>query len=207
LSGGRTRGAVVPAGRGLALSVRAGEHVRIVNTHGTQVVDTWAFADREGTEYLSMEHCREVLRSILFGVGDTLVTNLYRPILTIVADTSPGEHDTLIAACSRAMYAVHAGVADHANCVDNLRAALAGAGHAPAAPSPWNLFMAAPVDGGRRIEFRRPSCRAGDYVELRVERDGLLVFSACPDDHYPTNGGDGTPRDVRVLAGIPPLSR
>ena len=51
---------------------------------------------------------------------------------------------------------------------------------------------------GRRIAFERPNCRPGDYVELRAEMDCVLVFSACPDDVYPTNGGDGTPRDAHV---------
>jgi uncharacterized protein YcgI (DUF1989 family) len=28
--------------------------------------------------------------------------------------------------------------------------------------------------------------------------DCLMVFSACPDDVYPTNGGDGSPCDVHL---------
>jgi uncharacterized protein YcgI (DUF1989 family) len=33
---------------------------------------------------------------------------------------------------------------------------------------------------------------------MRAEMDCLMVFSACPDDVYPTNGGDGTPVDAHV---------
>ena len=33
----------IPAGHGLAVRVAAVEAVAIINTHGTQVVDTWAF--------------------------------------------------------------------------------------------------------------------------------------------------------------------
>ena len=126
--------------------------------------------------------------------------NTYRPILTLTADTSPGGHDTLIAACSREMY-LHAGRSgDHSNCADNLAAALKPHGIALGlTPSPWNLFMLAPVIDGRRIEYRRPRCRPGDYVEVRAEMDCRLVFSACPDDVYPTNGGDGTPVDAHVV--------
>lgn len=191
---------VVPAGRGLALSLSAGERARIVNTRGTQVVDTWAFVQGDLAEFLSLEHSREVRQKILFDVGDQLVTNRYRPILTLVADTSPGEHDTLIAACSRPMFAMLGRGADHANCTDNLHAALAALDlRSAVTPSPWNLFMSAPVQDGRRIEFRRPRCRPGDHVELCAELACILVFSACPDDAYPTNGGDGTPADVDVL--------
>lgn len=195
---------VVPAGRGLALALAAGQRARIINTHGTQVVDCWAFVRSDVAEFLSMEHCREVRQKILFEVGDELVTNRYRPIVTLVADTSPGDHDTLIAACSRTMYALHGRGDDHPNCTDNLHAALADVGLSSAVtPCPLNLFMSAPVRDGRGIEFRRPRCRPGDYVDLRAELDCMVVLSACPDDVYPTNGGDGRPVDAHVLI-LPP---
>ena len=188
----------VSAGTGRAFTVARGRTVRVVNTHGTQVVDTWAFA--APGEYLSLEHCREVRKKLLFDVDDTLVTNLYRPIVTLVADTSPGIHDTLIAACNRRMFELAGHGSDHANCADNLRRALAEHGvEVVTAPSPWNLFMNAPVTDGRAIDYIRPLSRPGDYVELRAEIDCLIAFSACPDDVYPTNGGDGTPADIQIV--------
>jgi len=191
---------ILDAAQGRAMPLRRGRHLRIVNTQGTQVVDTWAFAAGGVGEYLSLEHCREVLQTLYYAIGDTLVTNVQRPILTIVADTSPGTHDTLIAACNSRMYELAGRGADHANCSDNLRRALAGEGleigHVPA---PWNLFMNAPVRDGRKIEFVRPTCKAGDYVELRAAMDCLVVLSACPDDVYPTNGGSGAPSDVELV--------
>lgn len=191
---------VIPAGRGRAVALRRGGRIRVVNTHGTQVVDTWAFAQAAPVEHLSMAHCREVLQKIFFEPGDVLVTNRYTPILTVVADTSPGAHDTLIAACSRAMFRRAGRGDEHANCADNLREALAALGIGIGfTPGPWNLFMRAPVIEGRRIVFERPACRPGDYLELRAEMDCVLAFSACPDDVYPTNGGDGRPRDAHLL--------
>jgi uncharacterized protein len=189
----------IPAGRGLGVALAHGRRLRVVNTTGTQVVDTWVFPDDDPAAWLSLEHCREVLQRIVFEPGDTLIDNRYRPLLTIAADTSPGGHDTLIAACSAAMYARSGHGEDHANCADNLAAALAAHGRdLPFTPAPWNLFMLAPVSDGRRIDYVRPTSRPGDYVELRAEADCLMVFSACPDDVYPTNGGDGTPRDAHV---------
>jgi len=182
---------------GAAFALRKGQRLRVINSHGTQVVDSWAFAS--SSEYLSLEHCREVLQKLFFETGDLLLTNLYRPILTIVQDTSPGRHDTLIAACSRPMYERAGRGNDHANCADNLAAALAAHGLTSAVtPSPWNLFMQAPVKPDGHIDYVRPLSKPGDYVELRAEMDCLLAFSACPDDVYPTNGGDGTPRDVEI---------
>ena len=181
------------------MALAVGARLRVVNTPGTQVVDTWAFAMGDPLEYLSMEHCREVLQRIVFEPGDVLLSNRYRPMLEIVADSSPGGHDTLIAACSRAMYARSGAGEDHANCADNLAHALAGYGHrVPFTPAPWNLFMLAPVRDGRTIAYERPTARPGDAVEIAALADCLMVFSACPDDVYPTNGGDGRPRDAHV---------
>jgi uncharacterized protein YcgI (DUF1989 family) len=58
--------------------------------------------------------------------------------------------------------------------------------------------MLAPGVDSRSIEYQRPRCRPGDYVATRAEMDSLMVFSACPDDVYPTNGGSGIPVDVHV---------
>ncbi len=187
----------IPAGRGAAARLRAGQHLRVINTHGTQCVDTWAFVADDVSEFLSMEHSRSNLEKVYFETGDVLATNRYAPLLEIVADTSPGGHDTLIAACTEEMYTRAGRPAGHANCTDNLRAALAVLGvDAGRTPAPWNLFMLAPVEADGAIRFTRPTSAPGDYVELAALRDAIVAFSACPDDVYLTNGGDGSPADA-----------
>ncbi len=54
------------------------------------------------------------------------------------------------------------------------------------------------MPGVRQCWRQRDSrvCEPGDYVELRAEIDCVVAFSACPDDVYRTNGGDGTPADA-----------
>ena len=197
---------VVKAGAGLAVPLSAGQRLRVINTPGTQVVDTWALAANDPAEYLSMEHCREVIQRIVFEPGDVLITNRYRPILKVTADTSPGGHDTLIAACSEPMYRRAGAAPGHANCAGNLAAALAAQGlQLPFTPQPWNLFMIARVPDGRTIAYQRPLSRPGDHVEVEAQMDCIMVFSSCPDDVYPTNGGDGQPRDVDVDVISPPF--
>lgn len=87
------------------LHARSGAAVRIINTHGKQVVDTWAFdAPQDVTHYVSMEHTRASLQKIIPAQGDTLVCNRREPMLVIVDDSSPGVHDTLVASCDRFRY-------------------------------------------------------------------------------------------------------
>src|SRR3979409_35094 len=94
---------VIPARRGKAAYLKQGQSIRIVNTHGAQVVDTWAFTAGMLTEFMSMEHTRATLTKMVPKMGDGLYTNRRRKILTMTEDTSRGDHDTLIAAsdCQR----------------------------------------------------------------------------------------------------------
>ena len=48
----------IPARRGKAALVAAGQTVTVINTHGEQVVDTWAFNRTDLDEFMSNEHTR-----------------------------------------------------------------------------------------------------------------------------------------------------
>ncbi len=179
----------IPARRGKAARIRQGQQVRVVNTRGQQVVDAWAFNAGDLGEFMSMEHSRVAIGHIIPAVGDALVTNRRRPILTLVEDTSGGIHDTLFAACDRWRYETLGCTEYHDNCTDNLAAALAALGLTPPeTPSPLNLFMNIPVVDGNRVEVRPPVSTAGSWVLLRAEIDCVVAFSACPQDLLPING-------------------
>src|SRR5215470_411515 len=94
----------IPARQGKATHVRKGQTVKVINTRGQQVVDTWAFNADDMREFMSMEHSRVSLNAIIPKVGGVMVTNKRHPILTLVEDTSGGIHDTMIAACDRYRY-------------------------------------------------------------------------------------------------------
>jgi uncharacterized protein len=180
----------IPARRGKAAHVALGQHITVINIHGEQVVDTWAFNSDDLSEFMSMEHTRAHTLRLVPRVGDILRTNRRRPILTLVEDTSGGVHDTLIAACDRYRYAFLGVEGHHDNCADNLMAALTDLGlKSSHVPSPLNLFMNIPwsQDGG--LSFAAPSKPLpGSYVRLRAEMDLVIAFSACPQDVLPING-------------------
>jgi len=184
----------IPARRGKAARLAAGQSVRVVNTYGSQVVDTWAFVRDDMREFMSMEHTRIFISRLIPKIGDPLVTNHRRPILTLTADTSGGIHDTLVAACDRWRYELLGCVGYHDNCTDNLAAGLAELGLAPPeTPAPLNLFMNIPVLDGNRIDALPPISTPGSHVTLRAELDCVVAFSACPQDMVPVNGANMTP--------------
>ena len=193
----------IPARYGVAAPMPKGAIVRVINTHGQQVLDTWSFAAHDTNEFMSMEHSRASLRKAIPDVGDSYVTNMRRPILTIVADTSPGIHDTLIAACDTHRYEQLGHVGYHENCTENLHKALAEIGMtAPETPCPLNLFMNIAILEGGTLEWRPPVCAAGDAISLRAEMDCVMVFSSCPMDLLPINGKDAIPTEAHFEISI-----
>ena len=64
----------VPPRCGVAVRVGAGDLLRVINTHGTQVCDFWAFSADNPHEFLSMSHCHTELESVMPQTGDTLVS-------------------------------------------------------------------------------------------------------------------------------------
>ena len=116
-------------------------------TPGPSTRTTWPNACRWNIPRVAIGH-------IFPRPGDTMVTNKRRPILTLVEDTSPGVHDTLIAACDRWRYMLLGAGDDHDNCEDNLHNALDALGlKAPKTPSPWNMWMNIPVGADGSVSF------------------------------------------------------
>ncbi len=192
----------IPARSGAAHRMKKGQVLKVVNTHGSQVVDFWAFSEEDLGECMSMEHSRATLQRIIPKVGDTMVTNRRRPILTIVEDTSPGVHDTLIAACDVYRYQLLGCKGYHDNCTDNLGRALEAMGlKRVLTPSPFNLFMNIPVTRDNAVSFEPPVTKPGDAISFLAEMDAVVAFSACPQDMVPINGANCIPTEAhfRVL--------
>jgi uncharacterized protein YcgI (DUF1989 family) len=190
----------LPAREGIAVPLRAGERLRIINLHGGQVVDTWALARGDAREHLSMEHTRTSLGKLVPAAGDDLYSSCRRPLLKLVEDTSPGVHDTLIAACDRERYRQLGAEGDHANCADNFRRALSLCGiQTDRVPAPLNLFMNIRWDPDGRLEFLASPAQPGDHVTLEAATDVTVVLSACPMDLNPINAGGPVDVGLEVL--------
>jgi uncharacterized protein YcgI (DUF1989 family) len=190
----------IPARQGRAVRLAKGQRIKLVNTHGSQVVDTWAFAAADLGEFMSMEHTRPTLLGIMPKVGTAMLSNRRRPILTLLEDSSPGIHDTLIAACDRYRYELLGHKGYHESCTENLQRAMAALGLTPPeVPCPLNMWMNIPVRSDGSLGFEPTVAKPGDHVLLRAEMDLIAVFSACPMDITPVNGLKPTNAHFQVL--------
>ena len=188
---------VIPARCGRAVKLAKDQTLEIINTHGNQVCDFWAFVVDNMSEYMSMAHCHTALGSIFPKAGDVLVTNARNPILKFVKDTSPGVHDTVVAACDAARYK-QLGITDyHDNCMDNLRMALGTLDlKLTSIPAPFNVWMNIPVAANGTFTWEAPVSRPGDIVRFQAMQDCIAVMSACPQDVTPVNGIGNMPTEL-----------
>jgi uncharacterized protein YcgI (DUF1989 family) len=183
--------------------LNTGEAVRVVNTHGSQVVDCWAWNAYNLREWMSMEATRVWNQRLNPAIGDTFVTNQRHPILTLIEDTSPGVHDTFMAACDRRRYELLGVAAYHRNCCDNMFEGMFELGVTPPSVilASFNIFMNIRVDpDGRTLHTLPVVTKAGDSITLRAEMDCFVAFSACPQDIVNIQGrDDNTPKDVDLV--------
>ncbi|MGZ4763702.1 MAG: DUF1989 domain-containing protein, partial [Ilumatobacteraceae bacterium] len=192
---------IVPGSHGRAVRVKAGGSVRVVNTHGTQVVDFWAIRADRPEIAMSMQHSRIRWRNLRPRPGDEMLDEERATILTLLEDTSPGVHDTVIAACDPFRYAQLGAAPGHRSCCVNFAEALAelSISRTSPVPAPLNLFMNIPWDLEGNITFEPTVSAPGDSVLFRAEVDVIAIASACPMDIVPINGpGGGTPVDIEL---------
>lgn len=199
---------------GLAVEVRRGDHLRVTDLHGKQVVDMAVFNLDNLREKLSTTYTRARNTLLVDGeyvardhvtTGDSLMSTIARPMLAILEETPEpkGVHDTHARMCNRTLYEMH-GVDSRDGCLEIISSAVEPYGLlAEDLPDTFDIFMNYYHDCDQRRWFiGEPVTKPGDYIEFRAEMDVLVGLSNCPMDVLsPCNGWHCTPVQVEVFAG------
>lgn len=190
---------IVEAGDGFVGMIPAGGSFRITDLAGNQAADTLLYDAAElDNRYSAMDTIREQGAVYLTAGSHLLSTNL-DVLATITADTC-GRHDTVGGACSQESNVVRYGMHtrhQHACRETFLRyGSQVGIGAAQLGHN-INFFMNVPMTGHGGLTFADGVSAPGKYVELRAERDIILLISNCPQLNNPCNGWDPTP--IRLL--------
>ena len=183
----------IPAGQGAGVRLKRGERLRVIDPEGGQSGDLLAYS-ADGSENLSNGRTFDYGGTIYVSTGNVLWSDRSNPMLTILAD-DVGRHDMLYSSCSLEMFRMQYGVTGyHANCNDNLSAALRELGITPGPlPTALNFFMGVQVEPDGRLTFLPPRSRAGDSMVVRAEMDLAIALSACPAS---TCNGGGPPKPL-----------
>jgi len=184
---------------GRALTVTAGQLLRIIDPLGEQVSDLVSFARDDASEWLSSGRTIDYANTIYLTTGHTLYSNRSRAMWTIVRDTV-GRHDFLLTPCSPDTFRIIYGITGHhPSCFENLATALAPFGIAPdTIPTTLNVFMNVEIAPSGELRIRAPRSRAGDYLLLRAEMDMIVGVTACSAEL--SNNGTFKPIDVELMS-------
>jgi urea carboxylase-associated protein 1 len=193
----------VSAGDGWSGVITKGQRFRIVDLHGNQAVDTLFYdAHDHANRYSAVDTIREQ-GAVYLTTGSVLRTVRLDPLATIVDDTC-GRHDTIGGACAQESNVVRYG--EHTRHQHACRITFNRLAHEAGMTTRdlthnVNFFMNVPVtpDGG--LTFEDGVSAPGKHVELRAERDLLILISNCPQLNNPCNGYDPTPVQLLAFAG------
>ena len=200
----------VLAGDGFAHLIRRGQFVRIVDLEGNQAVDTLFYDAEDYSDRYSAQDTIRTQGNIYLTTGTQLISTARNVMLTIVADTC-GRHDTLGGACSTESNMVRYALEKrhmHACRQSFLKAALEWSERSGRElgkrdlTANINFFMNVPVTPEGQLSFADGVSDAGKYVELRAERDVLIVISNCPQLNNPCNAYNPTPVRVLIFDGV-----
>ncbi|MFZ9628903.1 MAG: DUF1989 domain-containing protein [Ilumatobacteraceae bacterium] len=182
-------------------TVSSGQYIRITDVEGVQIADMFAVSSADMTEWLSAGHTRCANRRLFPAPGQEFFTNRFRPIMTFVADHSPGVHDMLWRACDPLLYQRYGVEGYHPSCNENFRINADQFGWQPTeVPDPVDWFQNTPVIDNIDIGGAACVTTAGDHVVLRAEMDLHLIVTSCSMDLGPKfiNGPTCTPIRVDV---------
>ncbi len=184
---------IVAAGAYWYRKIPKGTVLRIVDLEGCQAVDTLVYdAARSDVRY-NAPNTVKLAKSVYVSKGVVLYDDMAQPMMTVIEDTV-GRHDTLAGCCSREINTVRYGQPGKWSCRDNFLAALSKLGmNGRDIPPNVNFFMHVPVGGDGEIHIADGISKPGDYVDLRAEKDVLVVISNCPQEQNPCCGGKPTP--------------
>lgn len=198
---------IVPAGEPWMGVVKAGQHFRIVDLKGNQAVDTLFYNAADTEERYSANDTIRAQGNIYLTAGTPLLSNRGETLLTIVADTC-GRHDTLGGACSAESNTVRYSLDKRHmhSCRDSFLLALAHWGQRYTQQgmtkrdlaSNINFFMNVPVTPEGELHFADGISAAGRYVEMKAEKDVLVLISNCPQLNNPCNAYNPTPVEVLI---------
>lgn len=196
---------VVDSGDHWLHELKRGQTLRIVDLEGNQAVDTFFLDAHDAADRYSAETTIRSQGNLYLTTGSVLRSVRGNAMAVIVADTC-GRHDTVGGACAAESNQVRYAIEKRPmhSCRDSFLLALSQSGRDLSKRdigANVNFFMNVPVTPEGGLTFADGISDAGKYVELRAERDILVLVSNCPQLNNPCNGWNPTP--VRMLVWNP----
>jgi len=207
---------IVPAAHGFAFHLHKNQRFRIIDLHGSQVIDMMAWGTLPSSSpssstsananiqidphhRLSMSYTRYHLLGATPTEGEHLYSNHDTPMLKILKDRVK-VHDMTFMSCNPPFYAAH-NLPGHRSCASNIAEAMqpfgvSGGWKEVSGGDPFNVFQNTPY---YTLKGGLGSSRAGDFVEFEAMGECVVAVSCCPFEVGGFNGGRVTDVGVVVM--------
>lgn len=177
----------IPPKTGTGFILEEGQRLKVVDPSGGQVADLFCVDAENPRDALSSGRSIDYCETIRFTKPHRLYSNSGNILLRITHDTC-GVHDFLVTPCSRQMFQMMFGKAEHDGCFENLASALSKFDvPSTSITTTFNVFMNVPVDFDGRIRVLPPRSMPGDFVIFEAQRRLIVGLTACADEG--SNGG------------------
>ena len=190
----------IPAQEFLALEVKKGQILRLIDIDGQQVFDVTVFNLNNLEERSSSWHTRGVNETWRITEGHSIYSQLANKMYTII-DDKVGKNVYDGGFCTEEINFIRYGTRGTRNCRDNLTMAVAPYGLTRKdiqEDGNCGLMMdMAPQPDGTYV-IHEPSKQPGRYVDIVAEMDLLVAISNCPQERNPCNAFNPTPVKVVV---------
>jgi len=189
----------IPERSGKSFVVNKGQHIKVIEVKGGQIVDFVVFNANNVRERFSQGRTKANQGKIFISTGDKLYSKSNNVMMTIVEDTY-GTHDLQYGMCSRWIYEspdYRGFSADlkvggelgrpRFGCWEILTQALKG-WNIPSEdiPDPFNIFQTVGINlKTGEMKILTGKSKPGDYIDLKAEMNCLVGISACPSTGNP----------------------
>lgn len=173
----------IPAREAIAVDLRKGARVSVIDLAGHQGADCVAVTPRGAVS--CTRSTRAMNRRLFPKIGQSIYADDDQAMLTLLEDTSPGPHGLLVPPCDPAMYRLRGAGCAHPSCHDNFHNALARKGiRLGRTPPSICLFQNIDIDAAGAVAIGVNTSKPGDRITFRADRDIVFVVSACPNDVF-----------------------
>ena len=184
---------IIAARAGWSRELKRGQVLRLIDLEGKQAVDFLCYNARDYEDRYAAADTMKINGNIFIRKGSVIYSVNCNPMFTVVDDTC-GFHDTIGGCCSSALNRKRYNRPQDPSCRQNFLEQLARYGMGPRdMVANLNFFMYVPVGEKGEMDMGPGMSKAGDYVDLRAEKDVIVVISNCPQLFNPCSGSNPTP--------------
>jgi len=183
-----------------ARKLEKGNILRVIDVEGEQVPDIILFDANNMKDMSSCFHTTFFQGRWKIGEGDMIYSKFCRPMAKILEYT-PSKYERTVGIyfaggfCNDDLNYARYGIEGMHNCRSNLAASMGSFGLTEGdleLDSVFVPFMHLTYEPDGTFTLQLPDSQAGDYIDIRAERDLIVAISNCPAERSPCNAWNPT---------------